>query len=369
MKVLHINSYFSTSGLFKELYDRQVESGLDLDVYVPISYEYPEERIAAKGDYVRTDRVFHQYQRYIFHWKHHNILNSLLQTYSFEDYQLIHAHSLFSNGWLAYQLWKKYQIPYVVAVRNSDVRTFFAKMPWLRKMGLNILQNAQHIIFISKNSYNEVYEKYIPQKLVDPLKAKTSIITNGIHQYWLDNRYVKEDFSLHEPLRLITVGKVYAGKRFEQLAEMVQNYSLIRPIELNIVGPDWDKSLTEQLKKTDNVIYHGAKSKEELLAMYRQMDIFALLSSPETFGLVYPEAMSQGLPVIYTENEGFDSFFPNYLIGVSVEKNDSLDFSKALDYIIKHYERISLNASASVDSFNWDSINEQYLKVYKKYAK
>ena len=48
MKVLHINSYFSTSGLFKHLYDRQLNAGLEIDVYVPISHQFPEERIAAR---------------------------------------------------------------------------------------------------------------------------------------------------------------------------------------------------------------------------------------------------------------------------------------------------------------------------------
>lgn len=366
MKVLHINSYFSTSGLFNQLYNRQIQSGIDIDVYVPISYEYPEERLATSGDYTTVHRTFHQFDRYIFHLKHNKILKDLLSTYDFNEFDILHAHSLFSNGWIARQIHKRYNIPYVVAVRNADVRTFFQRMPWLRNMGLDILKNASKIVFISKNTYHEVYNNYIPQSLVNSFQAKTDIIANGIDDFWLNNRYYRQNHSLSQPLRIISVGKVYAGKRFEALAEMVNEYNHIHPTELHIVGPAWNQRITERLKQTPNVIYHGSKSKEELLQMYREMDIFALLSSPETFGLVYPEAMSQGLPVIYTKNEGFDSFFDNHLIGVSVEKTDTRGFTKALDYIIKHYSRVSHNATASIDAFNWQVVSKKYLDIYQE---
>ena len=32
-------------------------------------------------------------------------------------------------------------------------------------------------------------------------------------------------------------------------------------------------------------------------------------SKYETFGLVYPEAMSRGIPIVYTKNQGFDKYF------------------------------------------------------------
>ncbi|MBF1138813.1 MAG: glycosyltransferase, partial [[Eubacterium] sulci] len=37
----------------------------------------------------------------------------------------------------------------------------------------------------------------------------------------------------------------------------------------------------------------------ELIEEYRKADIFALLSKTESFGIVYAEAISQGLPILY----------------------------------------------------------------------
>ncbi|MDO4432696.1 MAG: glycosyltransferase family 4 protein [Aerococcaceae bacterium] len=366
MKILHINSYYSTSGLFKQLYDRQTQAGLDIDVYVPISYQYPQDRVAATGEYTHISRNHNKFERYVFHWKHRSILKDLTTHYAIEDYDIVHAHSLFSNGWLAHQLWKKYRKPYVVAVRNTDVRTFFAKMPWLRHMGLEILEHAAHVIFISQNSYDEVFTHYIPQSLRTTLKDKTTILPNGIDDFWHENAYNDKAPEFHKPIRIVTAGKVVTGKRFVQLAEMIQSYSdNIHPAELHIVGPAWTPRIVEQLGKMRNVYYYGPHKKEDILKLYRQMDIFALLSYPETFGLVYPEAMSQGLPVIYTQYEGFDSFFDNHTVGVSVEKSDQIGFNKAIDYILKHYDRLMQNALAGSETFNWNRITEHYLNLYE----
>ena len=42
------------------------------------------------------------------------------------EYSLIHAHSLFSNGYIAMRIKQDYGIPYIVAVRNTDVNTFLS---------------------------------------------------------------------------------------------------------------------------------------------------------------------------------------------------------------------------------------------------
>lgn len=370
MKILHINSYFSTSGLFKQLYDRQVSNGCDLDVYVPIPYDYPDERMAASGSYTTISPCYKSYERAIFHLKHRRILNDLKDRFDYPSYDLMHAHSLFSNGYLAYHLWKQYKIPYVVSVRNTDVRTFFERMPLLRKMGLDILRQAQAVIFISRNSYNQVLNNYIPENFRDEFIIKTQVIPNGIDNFWHENRYEERVFPLDSPIKIISTGKIMGRKRFIQLAEMVQIYDEnIQAMELHIVGPDWNKKIVKKLEQFPQVHYHGPMKREELRDIYRKMDIFALLSYPETFGLVYPEAMSQGLPVIYTKNEGFDSFFKNCQVGVSVDKTNQLQFNQAVDFIIKYYYSISKNALIGSQLFDWDNVTSSYLKIYQNIIK
>lgn len=368
-KVLHINSYFSTSGLFSELYDRQVASGLDIDVYVPISRQYPDEKLAATGNYTKVSRNHHQYDRYLFSLKHGKILRDLKKSYPIQNYDLVHAHSLFSNGWLAYKLWQSDQIPYIVAVRSADIRTFFGKMPWMRKTGLKILMAAQKVVFISKNGFREVMNHYIPKAYKREMMAKSVIIANGVNPFWLDNLNHNKSSQIQSPIQIISVGKTLYEKRFVELAQMVKDYQKKHPIHLHIVGPNWDQAIVDQLKKYDHVTYHGPKDKEGLRDIFRQMDIFALLSSRETFGLVYVEAMSQGLPVLYTKDEGFDGYFEDGWVGVSVDIKDPQAFMRAMDQVIEAYPRFVQHALAESQKFEWDSINQTYLDLYDSLLK
>lgn len=365
LKILHINSYFSTSGLFKQLYDRQIEQGHDLSVYVPISHSYPQSKLAASGEYTQVVPCFDQWQRYFFHLKHQRIWQDLKNRYSFSAYDVIHAHSLFSNGWLAHQIYQEYGVPYIVAVRNADIHTFFNKLFWLRPMGLRILQDARQIIFISENSYHRVFDQFIPKDLLQEFDAKTQVITNGIEDFWHQEIYLDKIKEVHRPLRIVSTGKLMTLKRFVPLARMIhQSSQLLGPIELHIVGPAWDKTIEKQLSHYPFVTYHGPLNKEAMRDLYRQMDIFALLSYPETFGLVYPEAMSQGLPVIYTRGEGFDSFFPDHQVGASIQRDDAIGFHQGLEYILQHYDRLSQNALSASQIFQWDQVASRYQEVY-----
>lgn len=366
MKILHVNSYFSTSGLFAQLFNRQVAEGYDLEVYVPIAENYPSDRLSTSGDYTTVVRPFKGYDRFIFHLKHAKILNDLKKRYRDEKFDLIHAHSLFSNGWLAFQYAKITHTPYVVAVRNADIRTFFKRMPWLRHMGINILKQAEKIIFISRNSYQEVLENYIPKDFKSEFIHKTQIIPNGIDQYWHDHCYQPLPRKPHDRLEIVSTGKVMGLKRFEQLAAMVDAYQKAKgPAHLHIIGPDWNHQIVQSLEQMPHVTYHGPKTKEELVEFYRKMDIFALLSSPETFGLVYVEAMSQGLPVIYTQGEGFDSFFTDGQVGMSVDKTDTQGFIQAINYIQSNYDDIRKELPEKIQTFDWDLIHQKYVALYE----
>jgi len=84
----------------------------------------------------------------------------------------------------------------------------------------------------------------------------------------------------------------------------------------------------------------------------------------ETFGLVYLEAMSQGLPIIHTKGQGIDGYFEDGTVGYSVNPKDIDDIVEKIKMIIHNYNKISKNCYNLVDNFSWDKITQTYCNIY-----
>ncbi|QSX05282.1 glycosyltransferase family 4 protein [Sedimentibacter sp. zth1] len=363
MKILHINSYYSGSKFYKNLYDQQEKNGFDISVFLPAAS--PQENIEDFGEYTTISVNHSKYDRFIFHLKHTKILKDIIKKYDIKKYSLIHAHSLFSNGYVAMKLKKKYGIPYIVAVRNTDVNTFFKRMIHLRRMGIEILKNANSIIFLSKSYRDEVIEKYVPNNIKELIINKTSIIPNGIDDFWIDNRINKRINPDKNDLKLLYVGVVNKNKNIITTVKAIEHLRK-KDIKarLTVVGRIEDHSIYDQIKKLDYVDYVEPKPRNELLKIYRQNDIFVMPSIHESFGLVYAEAMSQGLPVVYTKGQGFDGQFDDGDIGYRVDCFNVDEISKKILQIINNYNEISNNCGKGTDKFNWKKIVYEYSDKY-----
>lgn len=363
MKVLHINSYYRVSKFYKNLYDQQVNTGLDISVFVPTPSSV--ENICDFGEYTTVSVNHSRYDRFIFHLKHTKILKDINRRYDIGKYKLIHAHSLFSNGYVAMKLNKKYGIPYIVAVRNTDVNTFFKRMVHLRRIGIEILKNANGVIFLSKSYRDEVIEKYIPKEMKESIINKTSIIPNGIDDFWMENKTIKINEPDTNDLKLLYVGVLNKNKNIITIIKAIEHLKKQGVIaRLTVVGRIDDYSIYDQFKNLDYVDYVEPKPKNELLEIYRQNDIFVMPSFHESFGLVYAEAMSQGLPVIYTRGQGFDGQFEEGVVGFSVDCIDEVEISNKIISIVKGFKFLSINSRNRVDKFKWSDISNEYYKLY-----
>lgn len=74
----------------------------------------------------------------------------------------------------------------------------------------------------------------------------------------------------------------------------------------------------------------------------RSCSVFAMPSIFETFGLVYLEALSQNLPVVYTKGQGIDGMFDN-TVGIGVDPLSVEEIKNAIKMI---YRIISIWQSA-----------------------
>lgn len=365
MKVLHINSYYSCNSFYKNLYEKQKEIGLDIDVYVPVPDTYNTGNLNV-GEYTTISKNHGKYDRVIFPIKHGKIFNDIVKSYDISKFSLLHAHSLFSNGYIAFKLKKQFNIPFIVTVRNTDVNVFFKYMVYLRRLGIEILEEADKVIFLSKAYRSFTIEECIPNKLKKDVFNKSEIIPNGIDNFWLQNRGIPKTLAGQKKINLLTVGVICRNKN--QLTTIKAVRMLQKEgyeIKYTVVGKIKDKKVYRQIKGLPYVQYIPHTSKEELLNIYRENDIFVMPSITESFGLVYAEAMSQGLPLIYTRGQGFDGQFKEGEAGYSVNSLDVDEIAKKIVDIITDYDEISKRNIKLVDRFNWTEIALKYNEIYR----
>nr|WP_206464263.1 glycosyltransferase family 4 protein [Ligilactobacillus pobuzihii] len=310
---------------------------------------------------------FHNWQRYIFFLKENLVLKDFINLYDHENFDMYHAHTLFSNGYLAYRMNKINGKPYVVAVRDTDLNVFFKLRPYLRKIGVNILKNATKIIFISKNYKSELFSKYVPTKYISDFEAKSMVIPNGINDFFHRNSFLKvEDKYDAQNFNVVTVGWVSKRKNQLSVAKAINKLNNIGfNIKYTVIGKAKSKKIDDALRKFDFVERVPFTQQENLLQYYRNAQVFAMPSLTETFGLTYIEAMSQSLPVVYSKGQGIDGYFKDGEVGYSVNSTDIDEIANALPKIVENSPKLRNNCYYASSKFDWKKIVKQYKKIYK----
>ena len=176
MKILHINANYTGSALHKAMIDG-LQAHCDNRVFVP-TYD-PNKSVVPIGDHVLVSQCFRKWDRILFAYKQRKIIKNIESSYEISDFDMLHGYTLFSDGNVAYTLHKKYGIPYVVAVRNTDVNSFFKYRPHLRGRGVRILRNAAAVFFLSASYRDQVIEHYVPKKYREEIMGKAQIIPNA----------------------------------------------------------------------------------------------------------------------------------------------------------------------------------------------
>lgn len=367
MRVLQIANHYTAVKLYKNMFSSLEKIGVENTVYVPVNVE---NKTTTHGDNeykLIISPCFSNIDRILFYSKQKKILKDILSKIELKNIDIIHAHTIFSGGFAAYQLNKLYGIPYIVACRSTDLNVFFKYMIHLRHIGCNILMNAYRIIFLSPIYRERLVDKYLPAYKKDLFATKTAIIPNGIDDFWLKNIYVRDKSVDFDCLKLIFVGQISTNKGIDLLIKACKE--LIRQgynVKLLMAGKIVEEKYRRLIEISSFIEYLGFLNKEDILHYMRESDVFVMPSRTETFGLVYAEAMSQGLPVIYTRGEGFDGQFEEGRVGYSVPKNDVKTLCSAILNARNNLARLSANCAGCVKKFCWNDIASSYKLIYQE---
>jgi glycosyltransferase involved in cell wall biosynthesis len=377
MKVLHICSDFSKQSIYNQLVSHLSVAEIEQVVYVPTRTQNElgknQKENLTNVNY-KYSFILNKIDRINYFGKIKKIEKDLTSSIDVKNCDVIHAHFLFSDGGVAYNLHKKYGTPYIVAIRNTDINIFFKYFLHLHCFAFDILKNASQIIFLTPKYYEYTFEKYILQKFHEDFIKKTSIIPNGVNPFWLNNINKRDVSFKKNKVTFLYVGDFSKNKNIQvSIQALGEMYGEGKNIQFVIVGGggNYDTEIRKLVVKHSNwiKIVERTNNLEELREIYKSADIFIMPSKYETFGLVYIEAMSQGLPIIYSSGQGVDGFFEEGEVGFSVKSGKVLDLKEKLDLMIDNYENISTKCCAKSKDFSWVDISKKYIDIYNRFSK
>lgn len=374
MKVLHICSYFNTSSLYKNLFE-SLDKNIDQQiVYIPmyrkqsLIKEYGTVRRFEKDTkYIKFiyDRILPKYAKRLLFRRVHMAYSRLIQSIHIYDIDIMHAHSLLFNGGVAYMINKKLNIPYIVAVRNTDLKVL-SKIPLYRPLAKRIITNSQTVVFIS----NTLRKKFIKLNILDEsiFNGKTVVIPNGIRDDWYDNSFPHKKFDSNM-VTFLYQGTFHRRKNIDYSIKLIESlnqngYSC----QLKIIGsgPD-EKRIRKIISKSPCrgrfELLEWSNNRDDIMLNYKNADIFIMISRDETFGISYIESLACQTPILYSKDDGIDGMLTKWQ-GVALSGDDFDNDLRKTIYMIEQYKKFRVHSEEK--TFKWSNIGAAYLKLYEK---
>ena len=361
MKLLHICRHLAGSTVFPQLFEALAEKGLEQTVFVPEVTDRNRGKNVPRGVCTHYAVTLRTTDTLFFRQKAVRTVPWIESEAGPEGTDLIHAHTLFTDGSIARALAKRWKRPYLVTLRYSDVAVIW-KYEWhLRPMARDILREAAGVICLSPVVREQVI-RFLPEREQATLAAKCRVIPNGLDPAWLHHARPRQNCG--DPVRVGFAGGMNRRKRPLDALEAVHLANEWGRFVFSGCGTGpLEAKVRERLQPGDRL--HGRiEGRADMTAFYENCDILLVPSSAETFGMVYLEAMSRGVPVLYTRGQGFDGQFPEGEVGYSVACGNRQEQAERLCQILEGYEARSRRCIDHAGEYVWPRIAERFVAAY-----
>ncbi len=218
---------------------------------------------------------------------------------------------------------------------------------------------ADHIIVLNKDEKLFVIERY----KVDP--EKITIIPSGVDEVFFKskkdvffNKYKLEDFVLF-------TGNIIKRKNPLNLAKAIKKVG----VKGVFIGKPFSSELgysvefQKEIDSSSNLFWiQGIFDDVELLASaYKASAVFCLPSSAESQSLSCLEAMASGKPLVIADRPY--SYQNNFNNALKCDPNNINSIAEALQKALDNKEKYSYQLA---ESYSWDNIAKEIIKVYEK---
>ncbi len=221
----------------------------------------------------------------------------------------------------------------------------------LPKNEIDILAERQDILYTQKDVHFFTMSHWLAKWLVDDYKLpkeKVDFVGGGIN---ID--VSKIDFSKKTGNKFLFVGKDFERKNGPLVVEAFKKILIKdKKYELYIAGPN---SIDVDL---DNIHFLGNLSFDDLVPYFNMCDVFVMPSIFEAYGLVFPEALSFGLPCIGRDAFEMPYFIKNGENGYLLKNNSVDELSELMLKAITNHQMkkfVIEHASDYFEQYSWDT--------------
>jgi glycosyltransferase involved in cell wall biosynthesis len=283
-------------------------------------------------------------------------------------YDIIHVHSLNYHTFAAVLAGRWLGRPVVTKLANTGSASDIEKMRIGQQLALSHLMlpialRSDRFVALNQAIVRELAAVGVPSDRIVR-------IPNGVET---GRGNLKRTYLLHNPVRLIYVGRLHEQKGVDVLLRSFSELRRLRPGErlaLRLVGDGPLRAklvaIAQQLDILRDVEFVGAR--DDVPELLDQSDIFVFPSRAEGISNALLEAMSEGLPIVASRVPGNEHVIDHEHNGLLFTADDSTSLTSELKRLLddaRFREAIGGRAQLTVEErYGIRRVAQQYIQLY-----
>jgi len=246
-------------------------------------------------------------------------------------FDIVHAHKLTIEGIAGYYISRHFGKPLVCTIRGQTDLMVIHHKPLYKQLFTDILEHSSHLFFLAPWTLNVIGQLFS----VD-VKSKSGMLPNIV--FYVDPEKRRQAVFSN---RFITAVR-FGAKNFKSkhLDKTLQAFDMacrsLDDIHLDIAGSgasthqDEIDRLFSAVSHTSRIHLIGQFENEKFCAILPDYAAFVRPSYPETFGMVFIEALFAGLPVLHAKNTGIDGYYSDADFAVAVDHRSIVEIADGM---------------------------------------
>jgi glycosyltransferase involved in cell wall biosynthesis len=303
---------------------------------------------------------------------------ALLKLVRREKIDIISAHWIVPNGFIAALVSKITGVPLVITVPGSDM--YMAKKNKISWLMASFAANQAKVVASNSVRYLDEFPK-IGIKLLKIKEIPYGVDTSKYKNIKLLRRVMRQKYNLKtNDTVLLAVGRMVEKKGTQYIIKAMPDITKKnKNVKLVLIGDGSEKEelmrLAKKLKVENNTVFLGKVDYGELSKIYAISDVYVAPSVKDSFGnleshiVAMFEAIASGIPVVATELAVSANYVVDGKNGYRVPQKKPKALSDAINKVLKTGNLSKMgkfSQQIAQKHLSYKSSAKEYMKIFEK---